>query len=413
MKLLTTIFLSCFTLLLLAQEFEDLKVPVIPAANVFGYEANVIDRPQSPKTFASQLFGAVSSNNVTPGLAMEITPFFMKKRYDYTLENYLNEQNFCKKLASSISLSFATSQTDTFVYGNLMPGTGISGGFRMLLVGGKYPDELSQNMEKLKALTNKTPGIIASLRSSWPTIPKIHIKDLNKLIDQKANTGNPKDDALLAEGLKKMLKDEFNPIDSFYVSQLDDYLANYVKSFSSDIVGYVKNISNNLNPSARTGHMLEFAGAASGVFQNNKYSGTAFGRAQLWLTYSYRWAVKGGKNDVNIDAMTIGRVTFNNIAAGVDQAHYLDFGGKLQAKIRRFYISMEGVYRYATADVGADSRSTYRLTGNIEYQINNVIGAFVTFGRNFDGNSVNYDDKSDGSVLSVAGLNIGLGGAKQ
>ena len=105
--------------------------------------------------------------------------------------------------------------------------------------------------------------------------------------------------------------------------------------------------------------------------------------------------------------MGVLRYTINNQQAGVDIANYADAGIKGAYSQERWSISVEGVYRNASAKpVGQDKAYTYRATVGASYKLNDAFTLTFNFGTNFDGNTATYTDPK--KLFAVGGLNFGL-----
>jgi hypothetical protein len=162
------------------------------------------------------------------------------------------------------------------------------------------------------------------------------------------------------------------------------------------------------------GHMLEFAMASSMDFLSADLKKTSLGKAAGWFTYTYR----SEENDHHQgEFLASFRETYDRI--DTISKSYTDIGvrGVYQYK-SKFSMSLEflGRYRvdfdhcYDTNNKAFDCKHTrldWRIFFNAEYKIMKNLSLTYGIGRDFDGNYV-----TNGNLVSLLGLNVGLGNAK-
>jgi hypothetical protein len=411
---LVTIFLF-FSLGLSAQDtalpkFESMKLTSAPAYTILGVDPQNIQRPATPTDFIAGAQTALVNGKLQPNFALEATPYYWKhpKTDDgkrISLYSFLKPKNsFIDNLAQTFTFSFASSESDTLVFGDLDPGLGIGFGFKCNLFNGN--------------ISRKTLVQISSLIES-----KL-INNLYQSIMGKLSVGDPVIVNNSIEGweTKKRKKD-----DNGYNALLD-YVADFVRNdlgkarlTQDDINILQKKISRNesketkalasLNeavfPLTREGFMLELAFGDAAIIQNNEWAETINAKTAIWLTPSYRVNTRKDPTVVDfLDFMAVIRLIGNN--SKVDKSNYFDAGGKIQYTHNKFSFSGEYIARMLTQKPAtAKSRWTNRVDLSFDYKLNSFVTFKATFGRNFDGNSVHYTDPS--KMFAVGGLNFGFG----
>ncbi|MFA4828930.1 MAG: hypothetical protein WC855_06015 [Thermodesulfovibrionales bacterium] len=90
----------------------DLAVPDSPAFAVLGLNPNDVERPSSPREFATSLLNGVDANgNFQTGIAIETAPYMVFHGKDTTLDEY--QTNLYTRFLSRTLLSFATAKGAT------------------------------------------------------------------------------------------------------------------------------------------------------------------------------------------------------------------------------------------------------------------------------------------------------------
>jgi hypothetical protein len=90
----------------------DLAVPDSPAFAVLGLNPNNVDRPGSPREFATSLVQGVDANgNLQTGVAIEISPYMLLKGKETTLSDYQSKKSV--RFLSRTMFTFATAKGAT------------------------------------------------------------------------------------------------------------------------------------------------------------------------------------------------------------------------------------------------------------------------------------------------------------
>jgi hypothetical protein len=128
---------------------------------------------------------------------------------------------------------------------------------------------------------------------------------------------------------------------------------------------------------------LEGAVAAAMLFNNEDYNSANFSRAGFWLTATLAKTLNNNEtNYVNgsICVRYLADHTQVDDASNFVYHHNMDIGGKFGFEIGKFFVAAEALYR---ANLTDKTKNTYRLSGNLKYQVLDGLFLSTTFGRNF------------------------------
>jgi hypothetical protein len=402
--------------------FETLKLNSSPAFVLLGVEPDNIQRPTTPSQFVAGLQNAVVNGKLQPNVAFEISPYYMVNPKDDKSQRFnpvyymLDKKTVGQTIIRSLSISAATSTTDTTLFGKLKSGTGAGLGLHFLFIDGKPGPQLQRwydaytqalFLNKFYELAKHDAGTDFDINLTF-----------DKAIDVLVNAMLPahKFPPMSAKQLKTFTdKNKLNIIyglKSAGSAQNKEAATAYLKTImaKADTLSkaYLDSMNHSANPLAKQGFMLEFNAGQAIIFQDNTFDNATFAKTALWLTPSYRWDVAGTGNQVSLlDLMGVLRYTFNNRGAGVDVANYFDYGVKGAITQGRWSGSLEYVLRDASQKpVGEDKAYTYRLSAGLNYKLTDQITFSFNFGTNFDGNTVTYSDPK--KMFAVGGLNFGL-----
>jgi hypothetical protein len=449
-NVLISMVLLLFTLSAFAQglEYNNLKLTSSPAYIILGVDPENIQRPSTPSEFTSVVQSAFVNGRLTPNFAVETSPAWWGKSKELQKKSAQNKEIFIseyllagkddvganwygKNFARSLAISAATSESDTFTFGDMDRGMGFSVGIKMNLVHGHMSDKFIKNMIAYKAnvanyltwatLKQQLEGAsdIAEMRQVLITqqgtlLASIQTSLLSNPYLYSEWNNNPRIQRSMLESLA--INDSLNN----YLALLnhpggDTVLNSRLSSIVSNNLVNAGIILNNFNANtlevnmAKEGFMLEFAAAGAWVVQDNRWNRVTPAKGSVWLTPSYRINLSKKTDDGShyhaLDIMGVVRATLNNKL--VDSAQYFDFGAKFQYTYNKFSFSGEAVLRLATkAAYGVNKQYTDRIALSADYKINDYITLKATFGSNFDGNTAEYT-KAD-KIFAVAGLNTGF-----
>jgi hypothetical protein len=426
-KFLFPIILSFFSINATAQgPFEQLKPTANPAYMLLGVAPTEIERPSTPKEFAAALNSATVNGTLKPNIAIELTPYEMfsskhKLSYaDKAVSSILKQDNFFVNLYKNLSISLATSESDSIALGNLGLGTSAAIGFKTIIYNGKAKDAtysaiLSLNSSfKEEVIINNFIAAVSSLPNksvNKTEIDKI-VSDLR--INEEANiNGNVNYSQIEKEmaiyKLNKIidhLEKETNKqttIDRDLTTHLFD--AELVKVIAKEKVAL--KVVNKKMAFAREGFIWDFNGAYMSHLVSNSWDSLKYAKFALWTTFSYRINADKSFEDVALVDF-IGLIRYTGNSHKVDSSSYFDFGAKIQFTYNKISFAGEYVGRQLTAKPQSVINSyTDRITGNIDYVINNLITLKISVGRTFDGNSVIYDKPTD-KLYAVGGINFSI-----
>ena len=400
-------------------KFENLKLNSSPGFIVLGIEPDNIQRPGTPSKFIGGILNSTVNGKLKPNIAVELSPYYLINQKDTNSKrletDFLKKTGFFKTIGKTLTLSIATSESDTVVFGKLKPGTGLGTGLRFLLIDGKINEDLrTWNLKRIKLIFFQSLLARVNILPADTTLNLFYVtldremkqftKESFKNLDYYGYTDNE------IEGLLKDWKDDI----SYYLAtkkvnnnaSLSAYIYSEQKSLGSEEQDLLKIINAKKNPLAKEGFMLEFAAGQSVVFQKNEWSGIAHAKTAFWLTPS--WRINLSKSDITLfDFMGVIRYTINNKKDSVDIANYVDMGLKAQLTQNNWSASLEFISRWASqVPITTKEKYTYRLAAGIDYKISNELTFKFSFGSNFDGNTKTYSDPRQMFVLG--GLNIGL-----
>ena len=400
--------------------FESLKLNSSPGFIVLEIEPDNIQRPGSPSKFIGGILNSTINGKLKPNVAFEISPYhliYQKDTSSKILEtDFLQRTGFFKTIGKTLTISMATSESDTTVFGKLKPGTGVGLGVRFILIDGKINKDLKAwNLTRLKLiflegletqlaiLPNDTASIglfYLQMEREMKQFESISYHNLDyygySLKEMHDSLSKWKDEIVYNVAVMKIKS----------TRSLDKYFGAEVKKLGFKENSLLQKINAKKNPLAKEGFMLEFAAGQASVFQKNEWSGMAHAKTAFWLTPS--WRINFSKTDLTLfDFMGVIRYTINNKKDSVDIADYFDMGVRAQVIQNKWSSSVEFISRWAT-DVPATTKKkyTYRLAMGIDYKISDVLTFKFSFGSNFDGNTKTYTDPKQMFVLG--GLNIGL-----
>jgi hypothetical protein len=405
---------------------ESLKLNSAPAYVILGVEPDNIQRPSSPSQFIGGVQNAVVNGQLKPNFAFEFSPYYLKKpkgkdsiRFR-AVEYLLPQKSLFKNIARTTSISIATSQSDTVVFGNLEPGTGLGIGLRCVLVEGKphsdkvkllqvwnqvYLKEIilndliaaAESIDSIKMLES----LISEIATNWKTKIEDSLSQYNLLSQEFVNT--------FIDDITSDLLQEISFNNSASLATISNYLNGRFEFYKSSEKEILSRINQEKFPFAKTGFMLEFAFGESVVFQNNQWKDITQTKAAIWLTPSYRWEAKTNDKDnfTLIDLLGVLRYTFNNKKDIVDISNYFDAGVKTQILHNRIGFSLEAVYRYATEKPQDVKKNyTYRLVTSFDYKVSDLITFKFSFGTNFNGNISTYSEPKN--MFALGGVNFGI-----
>lgn len=391
----------------LTSQIKNLQLNSAPAFVILGVEPDNIQRPNSPTEFVSSAQSAVVNQRLQPNFSMETTPYFwcMNKKLNdqFSLLNYIINKKYSTKFLESISLSFATSPSDTIMFGKKSNGTGLGLGLHLQIVHGKLGKKSAKLLNQVfyetrtEALLN---SIIQALEGG------LQIKNTREFftseLNKKQYTDLPKaEKEFLKNLLSQNLKNSVSGNDLPKIKKLRDELD------STSVVNTTE-LNKAQFPLTREGFMLELAFADARIVVNNSFDNISYGKTAVWLTPSCRFNINKDPSVINFfDIMAVVRLTVN--AANVDSLNYIDVGGKIQWTRNRVSLASEFIYRQsAESTVSFGSSYTYKTDFTLSYKLNEMVTFKTTLGKNFDGHSTEFNKPA--ALFIVGGFSFGING---
>lgn len=394
------------------QNLESLKLNSSPGYVVLGVDPQNIQRPNSPTDFIAGVQSAIVNGKLQPNFALETTPYHWihpknddEKKIDLYEFAKSNSRKPFRTMLKTFTLSLASSESDTALFGNLDPGTGFGFGARFFLFQGKINKDIEKDLIPL--LENKILlNVYQSLKSQLRVDSPVDLKEWQNTIMKNRRRYPLAARQLLDDMILEFEREKNKSVLSYGdISWLDQKIL----SLNDSEIKYLKAINNNnvLYPLTREGFMLEVAFANASIVQANEWKNLKSAKTALWLTPSFRINARNQKKQKikYLDIMAVLRVTWND--QNVDVSDYLDFGARAQYTYNRISFSGEYIARkLTTRPTSVISAWTNRLDISFDYKLNELVTFKATVGRNFDGNSVHWSDP--GKMFAVGGFNFGF-----
>ncbi len=330
-------------------ELENLRTPTAPAFTLLDITPTAIERPHTPKELGLSLLSASNQDNLLPqNYALEVAPYWLFPHPTLTHQEYVFPSSL-QSLKQNTSVSFATVPiTGTGTEDTL--GTTVGFGLRTLFLQGSLPASYKKLVDSLKVIQRQI---------------------------------------LLADDASS-----------------EQSLAEQAKQVALNIQQAAKN---------RYGLSLEFATAFAVAFPDDDFEDARLSRFGFWMTPSYRTLPTSNKK-TSVNLLGVARYIYEDSGlltsgdgAGSEKSSLVDVGMRLLLDVDEFSISGEGIFRKVLdspkSPSGVDlNEDTYRLSLLAEYEINNNVKVFASFGRNYDAANV-----GNNTLIALVGLNYGLG----
>ncbi len=445
------LILSFCSNILLAQKDIDvssLKAPSSPAFSILGIQPNQVTHP---KTF-NDLEVGIMNNFLSDGnftipkdFALEITPYWLFKHKYLTFDKYIHPENI-DRFTRSISVSIATgsrkNESDTSK--NIQQ---LAYGIRFQIPIGlqKLDPDIEQSLNDGINQLGTTQTIMGLLVGTTIFNPADYgagaagadatLRDnFNKSVDKFAYTKQVIIDKTTAyfNGLSVAQKAEYQKVFNSLLKKINEddidesSLENALSSFQNEIPEIAnsqeqrdwvaKNVEDKIKKlnAEPIGDFLEFAFACTQEFPNeNNTNQSRFGKTALWLTYTHK-----GKQDKNTNQFEFSIMIRGGYDKTLSQNETnLDLGGQgTYTRKDRFSLSVEFLGRLnlemqpkiqgsntRTANIHGD----WRIFVNGAYRISEGVSITYGIGRDFNHNLI-----TRGNLLSLLGLNFGIGNPK-
>jgi len=408
-------------------DLNDLRTPTTPAFILLGIEPTSVERPSTPKLLSTSLYSLVGQENVIPdNYALEVAPYWLTSHPMLTFDDYYNA-DLGQRLLQTLSISLATSK-GLSAEDSLNNDGRVGLGVRAQLYSGKADSGLIKLRKQLLDKQNevldllliidqddKKKEIDANKENIFKLTEdylKIEIAINNLELDIANSEGNLDDKR--TELLRKRLdlseleyeisrqerQIRKSELEIVKIQEEIDYKNKELKEISEKMKSANKK---------RVGFVLELAGAMVVDFANNNFDNGDVSRIGFWITPTYRF------EKPFIDFITVIRLT--SIESHDNDGFLFDLGGRLLWQNEVIALSIEYVNRN-TIDISIQEentngtsgsfnyKDTYRLSGNLEYRLNDNLYLTASLGRN-------YEEMTEGqnTLISLIGINFGFGQA--
>ena len=321
-------------------EVDDLRAPSSPAFVLLGVEPEAIQRPGTPKALLTSVLSSVGNEDLVPrDYALDVGPYWLFPHPRLTFDRF-TRPGLGQSLLQGLSVSVATSQLEggTGVEG----GTGIGLGFRTLVLSGR-PNSKIENQD-------------SPLRKRLADIQLQCVRDL-------ANA--------TSEQEKQAIRERCN---------------REARSIADSIAEETKR---------PIGLLVELAGGATALFQEDRFDRGRLGRAGVWITPAYRLEHPA------LDILAVGRYMREDTL----DVNLWDVGGRLHFQLGDFALSGEFVKRFRSGGQQAVSDDTERYGAVAEYRVQNNLYLVASFGKDYSPPGA--DDVEP--LLAIIGINFGFG----
>ncbi|HLA52466.1 MAG TPA: hypothetical protein VK618_04145 [Flavitalea sp.] len=427
MKAIQALSLCCFIIQGgLAQtpepDLKKLELTNNPVYVLMNVQPSNISRPSTPRDFAAGIQSAFVNGKIQPNIGMEFNPFnWIKKKtvnkegqQETTTNSFVYNDYFSKAILPPIkknfSISLATSESDTVVFGSLQPGSALGYGMRVTLIPGTVHKPTYQDME-IYAENDMKITFLELLEAFIASEPEFKYDFIIRAFDKTISSLYKRQDIRreMIPELQRALtiyKGEFT--NSFTAEKITVKIEADRVVFDDKKLKALARIDQRTVPFAREGFILELALAGVSVLERNEWKGMVHGKTGLWITPSYRLDLSDISDPTviqSLDFLGVIRYLWNN--KRVDIGNYFDCGAKLQFNRNDWNFSFEGVARHVSeqlADIQSKWTSSWLV--NFSYSLNESITFRFTYGSNFDGNSRTYTQP--GKMLAIGGVNFGF-----
>lgn len=374
----------------LSTSAQEIKVPQTPAFSILEYEPSAVMRPTSIKKLSTDILSSFDADGkLLMNLGMEVSPYWLTSRPELSREEFLHPKSF-QNILQTFSISAATVKDSVTNKNNL----GL--GFRTQIVRGTLPPDF----EKYEALLKKYEeavalvGMARSLSGTMLTTREGIISFLEqKLTEASYEETDKKWIITKANQLKSSFTDETSSL-RLYCEAINNALENKTTELDNKVIEL---------ETSRVGFSLEMAGAAKFVSQNQ--SGNSFNKLGIWLNANNFFTTTDAWT---VTARYLTQVNQTNTANNTDLGFgYLKTGDK-------FNVSVEGMlrwYRQEFSDVNQAGTSitrlekdfTYRIAGQIAYQLYENVSANFSFGKEFNEPNLKTD-----TFFSIFGIHYSI-----
>lgn len=368
---------------------DQLRAPTSPAFNIIGIEPESVTRPSTPRALNSALVSSVQQGFLSPNVAVEFAPYWLKSRPKLNYQQYI-DPTFKQSVLQSSAFSVATKQ----VSNNADSSTLLGLGFRTQWLSGR-PSNNTLELTKSAYLETMLSSIVGELRNDTT------IKNTSSLITRI----NSKIDAML-DGTQPLPQ-----ISGISETEMKGYLKNKAKEVLATAINaqiqldgetiktYIRRLqtSGNLLPVSTiqtltaslkepVGWIVQSALATSVGFPTNRFQLSEVPKAAAWTTLTYR--TDNEKNEFNLMGRYIGSFhdsVSTNFDAGLSLVRINSkFTFSAEAVYRAYWVEVQNVATDGSIRSETKTGDTYRTTVTVAYKVSNVMSFNATVGKDYD-----------------------------
>lgn len=393
-------------------KFNDLIAPESPGFQILGVSPQTIFRPSDTKALGTYFLNNIDDGSgLIKDVAIEVTPYWLKKRPDLSFEEYFgltpskSDNKFIEDIKQTFVLSFAT--TDYKSASDSVNGRSWGFGFRtMLLRGTPRVNERIQQLESLKQ-ADFVSEVYSDVLEDLEDADNIDRKNVLELFSDKFD----------------IYLDNPDLIQNFDTGQIEylksatlEYLKVYLPTATSEITPFIEEREANTGEDViakireeslvRKGLQVQLSGATSINIPNNDFEATQGGDYGFWLTVSHPVSKEG---DIQFTGLARYLGSFQNIGAT-----NTDLGFSLSQTKKKYSLSGEFIYRsfeeeFSTSDINGqpitaiNKDNSFRFTANLQVKITGDANLSFSAGKDFDSKIT-----SESNVIALIGLNFDL-----
>jgi len=389
---------------------EQLKSPTNPAFILMNTSPTEIVVPGSGPEFITSIQNASNDFSALPNnYGFSVTPFWWTNRAKHLAFeddfDTVNHFRFFRTLGISGGIVQGVESDETWRYGL---------GFQTALLRGK--------IDNAKKIAYKNS--LRDYHKSYYAIDEFYYKDQNfNLLDQERNTIilNLKDiDIQIESGsldpetaaqqkimyVKKLgrVQNELDSLKRILAVEFNEKAQTLESSKPLD------DKFNDMNE--RVGLKWDIGGGLAYSSENNKIDSTGLYRIGFWSDFGGNLIAPDSASTKLSGFLLLRYLYYKEILYAkeaevikINNLSLMDFGGRLQLDLSgKFSLGVEGIYRLGIA--GSVFESTYKINGNVQYQVGKNKLVYASFGNKFNDQS----NTGPEDFIITFGFNLGFGG---
>jgi hypothetical protein len=382
--------LLCINTLLYSQEglikreisLNMLLPPASPGFVLMGKEPASVERPGSVADFAVSILNQTKNFTLMPlNYAVEAAPFWLIGAPNLTFEQYSRDGSLIENILQTLSVSLASSTEEFDVpIGPPLSVSSAAAGIRFSFLRGAIDTSFNKYSVRLDSIFES-------------------MKFINTVFHEE--TVNRKQKDYMLDSLKRMLSRPGITAEEIKIIEEKQRLRNeqieheikteLSEPFSADAEN-IRNILNSLQLK-RIGWKLDFAGGLMFDFFQQKFNKGEFNRYGIWLNAGYEWT--------NYCGLTVFRFLGDPKNSSLNS---FDIGGRFIYDVRKFGISLEGIFRKFSDSQLYDNQWRAAIIFDYYFAENKKIS--FTFGKNFNGR---IKFRQEGDLITAVNLLFGFG----